>query len=132
MIAIGQRRALGHFTIIVAVAGERQTQNKTMKTNRVKIEELLNSIVVQPQNVPIAKASSESEQAQEEMTMKQMRRIFESYNDRLSDIFRALGIVLTRAHANWRPVDGFAGLQEKLAHIEIIPEVKANVSHESA
>lgn len=116
-------------SIIVADAGKRQNQNKKMK-DKTTLEEL--NIASLATDASTGKTLNEILHTDDrtielEKVQKQVNRILDAWADRTRAILASLDISVGQFTAPWHPCGDMVGLAEKLSHVEIIPEVKANV-----
>ena len=122
------RRFLLQRYATVAEAGKRSNNNKYMtnsspkKLNTVPVGTLAErgltvDEVLHPQG-------SRMELAE---VQKQVNRILDFWADRTRAILASLDIAVGDLSASWHPCGDITGLAEKLSHVEIIPQVKANV-----
>jgi hypothetical protein len=114
--------------IMLADAGKRQNQHKNM-TN--KSSEKLNTAPLStdaPTGVTLDEVLHRDGPAMElAKVQKQVNRILDIWADRTRAILASLDLAVGEFHASWHPCGDMTGLSEKLSHVEIIPQVKANV-----
>lgn len=102
-----------------------QSQSMEKKKAGKTLTDVLASAHVEPSvNDQIEQVSLEAPEELREATVREVSRILDEMTDRTCAILKALGVECGGFHAKWRPLEGFEGLPEKLAQVEIIPEVR--------
>jgi hypothetical protein len=127
-ISHAKRRTFGR--IIVAEAGERTNNNHKIMENNSSTNEPHNvsrPTLVAPRLRLENRQRSRNDAAARAELQKQMTRILDNWANRTRAILASLDISIDGFHAEWGPCGDVATIAEKLSHIEIIPEVKANV-----
>ena len=114
---------------MLASAGKRHNENKNMQNN--SSSEKLNAAPLStdaPTGVTLDDMLHLDGRAMELAKLqKRVNRILDLWADRTRAILASLDIAVGDFHASWHPCGDMTGLSEKLSHVKIIPQVKANV-----
>lgn len=102
-----------------------------MKNNAVqnKLDKVVDSLIAKHQAESDVKKDLAVRQEMElERVKGEIDRIWDAMSDRIRAVLLTLGIETGQIGIHWRPSDdNLEGLAERLSHIEITPEVKANL-----